>query len=126
MEGKEMIDEKMIDEIQRLLDERGVKYDESTQGNTTFFMFDYCDSCGDYMHNIAITGACISAYSDYLTPEQAIVATLGGGECENVAPDYLDFLCSVCGFVHYHSDENDTGDGNDWAYCPRCGKAVKR
>ena len=57
---------------------------------------------------------------------QAIAATLGNGECENVAPDYLDFLCSKCGFVHYHSDENDTGDGNDWNYCPRCGKAVKR
>ena len=52
--------------------------------------------------------------------------TLGNGECENVAPDYLDFLCSACGFVHYHNDENDTGDGNDWAFCPRCGKAVKR
>ena len=51
---------------------------------------------------------------------------LGSGECENVAPRYLDFLCSKCGFVHYHSDENDTGDGNDWSYCPRCGKAVKR
>ena len=53
------------------------------------------------------------------------VSRLWRGECENVAPDYLDFLCSVCGFVHYHSDENDTGDGNDLAFCPRCGKAVK-
>lgn len=61
--------------------------------------------------------------SDYA---RHIAATLGRGECENVAPDYLDFLCSVCGFVHYHSDENDTGDGNDWAYCPRCGEAVKQ
>ena len=65
------------DELRRLLDERGVEYDESAQGNTTFFRFDYCDSCGDYLHTIAITGACISAYSDYLTPEQAIAATLG-------------------------------------------------
>ena len=48
------------------------------------------------------------------------------GECYNAAPDYLDFLCSSCGFVHYHSDENDSGDGNEWNYCPRCGKAVKR
>lgn len=48
------------------------------------------------------------------------------GTCKNIAPEYLDFLCSECGFVHYHSDENDTGDGNDWAFCPRCGKAVER
>ena len=67
------------DELRLLLDERGMEYDESTQGNTTLFRFDYCDRCDDYLHTIAITGACISAYSDYLTPEQAIAATLGGG-----------------------------------------------
>lgn len=67
----------VTDELRRLLDERCVKYDEITKGNTTLFRFDYCDSCDDYMHSIAITGACISAYSDYLTPEQAIAATLG-------------------------------------------------
>ena len=44
--------------------------------------------------------------------------------CHNVAPDYLDFLCSECGFVHYHSDANDNGEGNDWRYCPECGKKV--
>ena len=46
-------------------------------------------------------------------------------ECENTAPAYLDFLCSACGFVHYHSEENDSGDGNDWGYCPNCGAKVK-
>jgi len=51
-------------------------------------------------------------------------AELGSGTCKNIAPEYLDFLCSECGFVHYHSDENDTGDGNDWAFCPRCGRTV--
>ena len=44
--------------------------------------------------------------------------------CHNVAPDYLDFLCDSCGFVHYHSDENDDGDGNGWLYCPNCGRKV--
>lgn len=70
----------VTERLRKLLDERGVKYGESTQSNTTFFRFDYRDSCGDYLHTIAITGACISAYSDYLTPEQAIAATLGGGK----------------------------------------------
>jgi len=51
-------------------------------------------------------------------------AELGSGTCENIAPDYLDFLCSKCGFVHYHSDENDMGDGNDWNFCPNCGRKV--
>ena len=44
--------------------------------------------------------------------------------CHNVAPDYLDFLCDSCGFVHYHSDANDDGEGNDWRYCPECGRKV--
>lgn len=44
--------------------------------------------------------------------------------CENNAPDYLDFLCSECGFVHYHSEANDTGEGNEWNYCPNCGAKV--
>lgn len=44
--------------------------------------------------------------------------------CHNIAPDYLDFLCDSCGFVHYHSDENDGGDGNRWLYCPNCGRKV--
>lgn len=44
--------------------------------------------------------------------------------CRNAAPAYLDFLCGECGFVHYHSDENDDGDGNDWRYCPNCGRQV--
>ena len=51
-------------------------------------------------------------------------ATLGRGTCHNAAPSYLDFLCSECGFVHYNSDENDSGDGNEWHYCPSCGAEV--
>ena len=60
------------------------------------------------------------------TEAEAIAAWNSRAErtCENIAPDYLDFLCSKCGFVHYHSDENDTDDGNDWNYCPNCGAKV--
>ena len=42
--------------------------------------------------------------------------------CHNVAPDYIDFLCDSCGFVNYHSDENNDGNGNRWFYCPNCGR----
>ena len=44
--------------------------------------------------------------------------------CMNTAPVYLDFLCSECGFVHYHSDANDMDGGNEWNYCPNCGAKV--
>lgn len=57
------------------------------------------------------------------TPDDAIarIATMGAGTCKNTAPSYLDFLCSECGFVYYRNDENYSG-GNDWHYCPNCGR----
>lgn len=59
--------------------------------------------------------------------DEATLARLGYVKqetCRNSAPSYLDFLCSECGFIHYHSDANDSGDGNDWRYCPNCGAKV--
>ena len=48
-------------------------------------------------------------------------------QCRNIAPkNYIDFLCSECHFVHYHNDEIDGGDDNDWEFCPKCGRSVKR
>lgn len=57
---------------------------------------------------------------------QILLDELGVSErmCKNNAPAYLDFLCSECGFVHYHSEANDTGEGNEWNYCPNCGARV--
>ena len=46
--------------------------------------------------------------------------------CKNMAPDYLDFMCDECCFEHHHSEENDGGDGNDWKYCPGCGRKIVR
>lgn len=66
---------------------------------------------------------CMSLWN--LPPAKAVEVSIGK-TCHNVAPEYLDYLCSECGFVHYHSDENDDGDGNDWEYCPRCGSKVVR
>lgn len=110
------------EKLRRLLDERGVEWQDQ-EGPFPITAWESNDVI--WVAKAYRTGV-FSVETRPVTPEQAIAATLGNGECENVAPDYLDFLCSVCGFVHYHSDENDTGDGNDWAYCPRCGKAVKR
>lgn len=62
-----------------------------------------------------------------LTPAQAIAATLGRGECENVGY-YIDgtrFKCSSC---DYNGWTNWAKDGEDRApnYCPNCGRRVKR
>lgn len=101
------------EELRRLLDERGVEY--SREGCETFFK--------NY-HIWAIDKKRLCLSMTNLTPEQAVAATLGPGTCRNNAPTYLDFLCSECGFVHYHSDANDTKDGNGWGYCPNCGARV--
>ena len=74
-----------------------------------------CDKCEKY-----------TAYLDAGDIADELNDELESGTCKNIAPDYLDFLCNKCGFVHYHSDENDTGDGNDWAFCPRCGRKVEQ
>jgi len=103
---------KMADELEQAIaatlgnrpTKSGRGYYTDRDGEGTHIM---CDDCGGYIG----------------TAEE-IAATLVSGTCKNIAPEYLDFLCSECGFVHYHSDENDSGDGNDWAFCPRCGKKV--
>lgn len=114
------------DVLRRLLDERGVEWENSKPyGAKAVTRFKVNDVWLRYVE-----------YGDYqwldyhenepLTPEQAIAATLGTGTCRNTAPSYLDFLCSECGFVHYHSDENDSGDGNEWHYCPNCGRRIEK
>ena len=118
------------DTIRAMLDERGVPfktyvvklYDVSMEVGTVYSSngIDWLAIENPDTHRISVTN-----FKNELTPEQAIEATLGRGECRNAAPSYLDFLCSECGFVHYHSDTNDTGDGNEWNYCPNCGKRVR-
>lgn len=112
------------DELRKMLDERGVEWRERLWGGkhsvTTFW-----HARGVRWHYRENRFGEVRLHADGLTPEQAIEATLGRGECHNAAPSYLDFLCSECGFVHYHSDTNDTGDGNEWSYCPNCGRSVK-
>ena len=120
------------DELRRLLDERGIEYAESQDRFRIRFRFNYCEACGDYLNEIEVMGACITASKSYLTPEQAIAATLGGGECE----------------VECFDDGVDEGMDGEWFsyapptwylscghevrgierpnYCVVCGKWVKR
>ena len=109
--------------IRAMLDERGVEWTPSVWSakDETFYTVGEVGFLATEMSN----GRMKVCTAGYPTPEQAIEATLGRGECRNAAPSYLDFLCSECGFVHYHSDTNDTGDGNEWNYCPNCGKRVR-
>lgn len=107
------------DELRRLLDERGIEWNYGLHGPS------FSTEIGAGKNELTFIEVERGLLcSTYLRPEQIADIATGHGECRNVAPDYLDFLCSACGFVHYHNEENDDGDGNDWSYCPRCGRRV--
>ena len=110
--------------LRALLTERGVEWWQSANTLGCVFTRWYSPLFGDEVCAMENGEEGLVLFDHFVTPEQAIAATLGRGTCHNAAPSYLDFLCSECGFVHYHSDENDSGDGNEWHYCPSCGAEV--
>lgn len=69
---------------------------------TTTYKFNYCEACGDYLSEISITGACITASKSYLDLEQAIDIALGRKKCEIVwvaksgSTDEGSYVCSRC------------------------------
>ena len=113
------------DELRRLLDERGVEWDElqSYEGGE---MTRWRDSMGRYV--TAYDDGIVAFFDDFYwhpTARQAIDATLGRGTCRNVGY-YIDgtrFKCSACG---YNGWVKWASDGMDRVphYCPSCGAEV--
>ncbi|MBQ1449379.1 MAG: zinc-ribbon domain-containing protein [Eggerthellaceae bacterium] len=111
-------------ELRELLDERDIEYAESQDRFRTRFRFNYCEACDDYLNEIEVMGACITASKSYLTPEQAIAATLGNARAERTCKREkhgrkMDgswrMRCSECGY--------GIGDKR-WNFCPNCGAKV--
>lgn len=115
------------DELRRLLDERGVEYDGSF-GVTEFYGEDgsaivACNSKSKDKDGVLYVHA-------YLTPEQAVEATLGRGACRFIDEDNYDesdgcdayswFRCSACGWTFDECDRWLT----TMNYCPNCGRKV--
>lgn len=128
-----------------------ISFDETDSGEGMYSVGCYTDKCmGEYARNFYFSeDEAIEAWNTRASETQllaemqtrvwiaerqrneAMAALMDEGisvplyrTCRNTAPVYLDFLCSECGCVHYHSDENDSGDGNEWNYCPNCGARV--
>ena len=112
------------DELRRMLDERGVEYKtigERCVEYANVQIIEYGDSTSGVL--VAIS---------HVSPEQAIEATLGRGECEYVVKDNMNesegtgdvwFECSAChAQFDYYSDDWLMGTN----YCPNCGRKVKR
>ena len=112
-----------VQEICRLLDERGIKYelDVFSSGHRATFSIDYCEDCSDYLTHIYVIGSCVSVERSYLTPKMAVDAILG--ETCHIVDEYGEgwWECDKCGYAitcddpHYHPCCN---------FCPNCGRRV--
>lgn len=112
------------DELRRLLDERGVKWDYGITGATsTRFSANGVDVTFVPMRYGLIC-------STILTPAQVVKVMLGRGECK-IEHRRDGWYCTGCGDL-IGSDDPDSElfiDGNvieTWDYCPSCGRKVKR
>ena len=124
-----MTDSNATDELRKLLDERGVEYDtrdgkavKNTYWSVGDLRFGYCEQ----IYEDGQRETDLFMYRGYgCTPEQAIAATLGRGECEQVITECDDGLmspltayCSECG-AEWGCTPNYCPN-----YCPNCGAKV--
>ena len=114
------------EELRRMLDERGVEwYEPTTKPNTTWFPDSFGINC-----RVKPWGEVLQVKRYGLTPEQAIAATLGGGECEIVYRDG-GWYCTECKEAVGCDDPwcESYINGNVvemWSFCPACGRRLKR
>ena len=127
-----------IELLRRLLDERGVEYTQANATGGTLFIV--VTSKEYYFILVRDNNAGIEMWSQDLTPEQVIEATLGPlteraakdsekdsdgcGECHDTHESRW-FHCSECGFgmTDLYTDEPWTEEGQP-KHCPNCGCMV--
>ena len=107
------------EELRRLLDERGAEYRVSATG--------YSIDIGPYTTAYANrSDTTLDVSLRQVTPEQAVAATLGRGECKNTG-ECRWFCCSECGFgfsdifINYERRFDAEHQPN---FCPNCGRRV--
>lgn len=114
------------DEFRRLLDERGVKWENvKREIRPRWFIAETAFSVsGTRMSYVEYVDNSFLICNDMnITPEQAIAATLGPGTCHNVdigTEGY--FKCSECG-TSCSVDWEESG-WDEPNFCPNCGRKV--
>ena len=110
------------DTIRAMLDERGVEHFDSTDG--TYWGGSVLARDGSshaYRFSARESVGGLNVHLLRATPEQAIEATLGRGECMDTGR--YCFTCSECGWT---ANEPHHAFGGFWPnYCPNCGRRVK-
>lgn len=115
------------DELRRMLDERGVEWHPSVWDRSTETYWKTADGNGC----LAVQGETKLrlSFADYLTPAQAVEATLGRGECHNISPKLGndEFTCEEC-LARVYGAGGQWFDANwkyhKFNYCPNCGRKV--
>ena len=113
------------DELRRLLDERGVEWRGGLPTETMV------EADGLDLLYVALPDGRVRAFiRNYLTPEQAIEATLGRGTCrmckrKGYDREYLHhYECSECGEEVLRSSV--MGESEPPRFCPECGRRVEQ
>lgn len=103
--------------IRAMLDERGVEHFDGTE--TTLWGYEPTgESTGAYRFAADETsGRRMQVRMFNITPEQAIEATLGRGECRDTGNYISAFECDTCGEVYEMYRKP--------SFCPSCGKKVR-
>ena len=115
----------VTDELRRLLDENRVEYREySGVTNATMYQSTRFYVDNEEKHPYASIET-VNEYDSVLltlrcSPEQAIEATLGRGECRNLSKYYNEFVCSCCGWTYDFVTDPYSGP----RYCPNCGRRI--
>ena len=106
--------ESATETLRVLLDERGVEHYDGTE--CTLWLK---DEQGYRASADELSDGRISLHLWCTTPQQAVDATLGRGECHDTSKYVNHFTCSVCGeemdFITEHGGPH---------YCPYCGRRV--
>ena len=105
--------------LRRLLDERGVEWSDGGYGNTATVW----EANGILWRGLWRDGAIELVAT--MTPEQAIEATLGRGECRNKARRPQTFWCDQCDCATESCVDVGGTLINGFRYCPWCGRAVR-
>lgn len=105
------------DELRRMLDERSVKWEK---GASLTSMYTYWTDCNG--HDVTAVGTNNAMFmSHFVTPQQAIDATLGRGECEvEYVSDWMGWHCKSCDALWQGLKDQPP------RFCKECGRQVKR
>ena len=119
----------LTDELRRMLDERGVEWDELPNEEGGRFTR-WKDANGRYVSALDCDET--QYFIDFYwgpTPQQAVDATLGRETCHNISPKLGndEFTCDEC-LARVYGSGGQWFDANwkyhKFNYCPNCGREV--